>query len=289
MYGGIVSRSIAHQRRSRVDTASSSEIDKRLLVVLSEIDRLSSASDREVVETDLLHGTPQRFIACELQVELKTELDRLLSEQIIREEKCARGVFESSATSSPSGRRIEKGADTDADADDGQGCLACRGPDCNWQACYNTQILSQRKEQLFRELRRVQKLHDATVQSSVARSAAINGGDCNLMKEIAGEMSQVDSKLKLCMIDKELHRCYASEEVSPPTRSIHGYDTSTKRTKEAILALEHEHDKHVSRIAALETVDGILNWMLEGQWSVFGCFRNCINQIGLIASFSHSA
>ena len=177
----------------------------------------------------------------------------------------ARSIANQSGASCPPVKRI---ANDEDESDKGRlrGCLACRGPTCTWRPCHNTEVLSQHREQLYQELRHVEKLNDATVQSTVARSASRNGNQ-HLMKELADEMFQIDSKLKLCSIDEELHRCYASSaDVSPLIRSIHGYDTSTRRTKDAILALEHERDKHIARIAALETIDGILEWMLEGKW-----------------------
>ncbi|EJK65956.1 hypothetical protein THAOC_13144 [Thalassiosira oceanica] len=250
MNNGIVNP----RRQPNVDTptASSAEIE-RLFIVLSEIDRLSRASENEVIESGILHGTPQRFIACELRVELQKEVDRLLTEQILLEERDG-----ASATSSPTGKRIANSEDL---------CSTAH----NEQRGTSYSVLSKRREQLFQELRRLGKLDVATVQSSVARSAARIGGDCifdkqDLMKEMADEMTNIDSKLKLCTIDKELQWCYASTEASPSIRSVHGYATSTKSAKEAIIVLERERDKHIARIAALETIDGILEWMLEGWW-----------------------
>jgi len=60
-----------------------------------------------------------------------------------------------------------------------------------------------------------------------------------------------------------LHRTYASTDGSVSIRSIHGYPTTVKR-QPAIWALEHEHNRHIAKIAARETIDNILEWMLEG-------------------------
>ncbi|KAL7533865.1 hypothetical protein ACHAWF_004647 [Thalassiosira exigua] len=272
-YGGIGARLTysgygSSNPTQQCGTLTSEEIDARCDLVLSEIEQgkcfrrsRCRAFEGRYVESDVLHGTPQTFVPRELRAELEAELDRLLNEQILREERNrsvgSREEESGDAARSKSSEVVE---------DDGGACRACGGP-CSWVPFCDADLLAKRRKELYRELKSAEKDSSKTVRSVVARSA-LNGGETmfvrqELVRELKVEILQIDSKLKLTSIDDELHRAYASAEESVSIRSLHGYDTTVKR-RDAIWALEHEQNRHVARMVALETIDGVLEWMLEG-------------------------
>ena len=126
-------------------------------------------------------------------------------------------------------------------------CLACN-TQCNFTPCYDVNALLHRKRELHDELTA------KTVQSVVARSA-INGGGTtlfgrtNLMKELTEEMQMIDTKLCLTKMDEELHAAYASKDREIIIRSIHNFPMTLKR-KEGILALEHEVNRLIAKLAS---------------------------------------
>jgi hypothetical protein len=137
--------------------------------------------------------------------------------------------------------------------------------------------LIKRKKQLYRELTAAQKQQDCKmIRSAIARSV-LNGGDnqfrpVDLIKELSAEIKEIDSSIKLCSIDEELHRTYATASESVTVQSIHGFPTTFQRDA-AIQALEFQHNRLIAKELAAETIEGILDWMLEGWF--FG-ERDCV-------------
>lgn len=201
------------------------------------------------IESSVLHdGVPQTFVPCELRDELSLELDRLLTEQLLREER---------KRWSEDTNNIDEGTQSQSD-----GCLACNGQ-CKWTPSCDANALAKRRKLLYRELKVVENSNAKTIQSVLARSAR-SGGEVrfvrqDLLQQLADEIQQIDSQLQLQRIDEELHSTYASTAEFVSVRSIHGYDTTVHRT-DAIWALEREHDRHISQMAAAETIDNILEW-----------------------------
>ena len=275
MYSGIGSRPstiIAEQEKPTSSTTlhpslnagapllSSNEVDAKCQNILLEIEKCKNCKNK-YIESSVLHNVPQTFLTKKFQNELETELDRLLMEQILHEERhgpSSRTVLTKSTVNASSAAMDAKTARCD-------GCLACNSCPCNWTPFCDADALSRRKKDLYRELMSVQKQTDTatTVQSTVAKSV-LNGGDnqftpSELLHELSTEIKQIDSKLKICLVDVELHATYASKCELVTIRSIHGFDSSVKRD-DAILALEHEHNRHIATIAATENIDSILEW-----------------------------
>lgn len=64
-------------------------------------------------------------------------------------------------------------------------------------------------------------------------------------------------------MDRELHMAYASRDEHVTTESLHGHQQLQWRL-DAISSLERERNVLLAREVAVETVDDILSWMLEG-------------------------
>ena len=257
-YGGFLSNNNASIATLPTSTLTSIEIEERCQIVLAEIDRCTNHTGR-YIESSILHNdVPQTFVPSELCIELEEELDRLLTETILREER----IFTTTTTSDiPTN-------DVNLPMVDPNSCLACNSSACTWKPFCNADTLSRRKKQLYRELKSSEKQKNAkTLQSIVARSS-LNGGETtfirsDLIKELSDEIHEIDTKLSLAQIDSELHDAYACQDDSITIRSIHGYDMTVKR-RDGILALEHEHNRHIANLVSTEIVEGILEWMLEG-------------------------
>ena len=258
MYGGFLSNSNnASIDKLPTSTLTSIEIEERCQIVLAEIDRCNNHTGRHIESSVLHNDVPQTFVPNELCIELEEELDRLLTETILREER----IFTATTSSIATNDVVNLPTDPNS-------CLACNSSDCTWTPFCDTDTLSRRKKQLYRELKSSEKQTNAkTLQSIVARSA-LNGGETtfirtDLIKELSDEIHEIDTKLSLAQIDSELHDAYACQDDSITIRSIHGYDMTVKR-RDGILALEHEHNRHIANLVSTDIVDGILNWMLQG-------------------------
>lgn len=261
MYGGIGTGQAAPAPPT--SSLTPEEIDRKCQRILSEIERCQTF-DGKYIESSALHSVPQTFVPSELSAELSAELDRLLTEQLLREERRLDAPATGTSPRAPAivaaGRAGE--------------CAACGGP-CDWSPFRDVEALARRRKRLYRELKVAERRRGAatatpgpkTLRSVVARSAR-NGGEVTfvrkeLIKELSDEIEQIGSLLKLAQIDDELHRTCASRDASVSIRSIHGYPTTVQR-QSAIWALEYEHNRHVAKMVALETIDSILEWMLEG-------------------------
>jgi len=268
MYGGPGGGpESAGPRKLPTNTLTMRELDAKCKIIVSEIDRCEHFSDR-YIESSVLHSVPQMFVPNELCAELELELDRLLTEQLCREEQQLLTPA-SAATISPleshlchlkpnqrDNANVEASITSDPD-------VSC----CTWTPFCDANLLARRRKELYRELKSCEKQTGKTAQSVVARSA-LRGGETKfirkeLIKELADEIRQLGSKLKLIQIDYELHQAFTSRDKLVTIRSIHGYDMTVKR-RDGILALEHEHDRHISQLVAVEIIDNILEWMLEG-------------------------
>ena len=265
------------------------EIDKRGQLILSEIHRCIDCKD-EYIESGVLHNVPQTFVTTELRNKLEAELDRLLMEQILQEERqfphhyrkattwnSPTSDFDHSkptcslqntgfATSVVNDEALSNYSDSMANSKTSQveACFACNAYPCQWAPFCDADLLARRKKNLYREMMYVQKQRYATTVQSVVAGSVLKGGGkqflpSDLLQELSSEIKDIDSKLKLCLIDNELHMAYASRCECVTIRSIHGYDTTVKRDG-GILALEHERNRHIANIAAAEIIDGILEW-----------------------------
>jgi hypothetical protein len=242
-------------------------IDEKCKLVLAEMERCQHWQHRHI-ESSVLHNTPQVFITADLQRELESELDRLLMEQLIQEEQ---QIHSSSAEM----KMII--LESDEQPEDSNYCPACHTSPCEWRPSCDADALIKRKKQLYRELTAAQKQQDCKmIRSGIARTV-LNGGDnqfrpIDLIKELSTEIKEIDSSIKLRSIDEELHRTYATASESVTVQSIHGFPTTVQRDA-AIQALEFQHNRLIAKELAAETIEGILDWMLEGWF--FG-ERDCV-------------
>ena len=231
-------------------------IDQKCQAILAEMQRCQQWEHRHI-ESSVLHNVNQVFVTKELLSQLEAELDRLLMEQLVQEEQM---IHSSSAE-----MIVHESCDEPEDANY---CMACNTSPCEWKPSCDVDALTKRKKQLYRELASVQRQQGGkTVRSSIARSV-MNGGDnqfipSDLIKEISDEIKEIDGSIKLCAIDDELHHAYATASESVTVTSIHGFPTTVQRDA-AIRALEFQHNRLIAKELAAETIEGILDWMLEG-------------------------
>ena len=263
MFGGIGSRLIVSNTASRDSKAlTSSDITTKCTKILSELDRCINCKDKTIDSSILHDNVPQTFATEDLRRELEAELDRLLLQQLLMEEKLTESslVETQGRISTPSDQPTTCTIDEEA-------CSACNSSPCQWRPSYDTAVLTKRKRELNREcILAAQKSKEGNtkaIKSIIARSV-LNGGDIHfnpseLLEELTDELKEIGSKLKLCKVDEELHKTFASTSESVTVRSIHEFETTVKRD-DAIVALEREHNRHTAKIVATETIDDILEW-----------------------------
>ena len=260
-YGGIVGRS-EHSRLRKTETSklTSADIAGKCQAILTEIDRCSNFNEK-YIESSVLHDVPQMFVPSELRVALEDELDTLLTEKLLREERIhARSSLPSDTTA----------ISFESPSDNSKETVTLIQCGHEWTPCYDAIALVKRRKELNRELKAGEKHEEGDIiQSTVARSA-MNGGDLvfqrdELIKELSDEIQQIDAKLMLSKIDEELHRVAFASIVDEMVtiRSIHGYDQVLPR-RAALAALDFEHNRLVAKIISVEIVDDILQWMLAG-------------------------
>jgi hypothetical protein len=81
------------------------------------------------------------------------------------------------------------------------------------------------------------------------------------LKDLRAAANNIDVKVKLNRVDRELHDIYSSKTTAGFTtvRALHGYDSLMTRNG-AILSLEVERDRLLATLISHEMVDGILDW-----------------------------
>lgn len=255
MFGGFAK---GHNNAILPEEKTDVSSEKRCEMIMAEMERVKSWEHRHI-ESSVLHDVPQVFVTKDLCKELEAELDRLLMEALIQEEQMVH------AKSSPAELVVHEAieeATLDYDF-----CTACNTSPCEWRPSCDADALTMRKKELYRELAIAQKHESGLIRSVIARSV-LSGSDnifhpSDLIKELSTEIKEIESAIKLSLIDKELHHAYSSASESVTVRSIHGFDTTVKRDN-AISALEFEHNRHIAKSVAVETIEGILDWMLEG-------------------------
>lgn len=170
-------------------------------------------------------------------------------------------------------RSSEKLADLLLTSELGNGsCLACRTKRCQWHTSIDLEICTSRKQEIADEIERVRMDRDSAIfESSVALSSQLGGNKVfkrnDLLNELNFESNQIELRMDLDRIDKELHDAYASRKEYFESRHLHGY-TILLWTNNARVALEQRQNRLIALIISQEVVDDILEDMLEG-W-VFG-------------------
>ena len=148
------------------------------------------------------------------------------------------------------------------------GCLACRKNPCCWISNLDVTHVIKRKEQLADELNYIRKHPEMLIMDSQVALSAQRGGSTrfkrqDLVHELMWESRELERRMKLNGIDKELHDSYATRKEYMEVKVLHGYSTLLW-TGNARRALEREHNKLVAITTASDVVDDILEWMLEG-------------------------
>lgn len=109
--------------------------------------------------------------------------------------------------------------------------------------------------------------NDDTMESiaplSVQREGKTTFRRSELVEELTSEQKQLRHMLKLHFIDMEFHDANQTTSEHIECFALHGYRTLLW-TQDARVALEREHSRLVARLVAIEIVDDILQWMLEG-------------------------
>jgi hypothetical protein len=148
------------------------------------------------------------------------------------------------------------------------GCLACRSNPCKWEPTVDEDVCTARKKELLDEIERVRSDTECIVwESTVALSAQLGGGMSftrqDLLDELAFEAREIDRRIHLNLIDKELHDCYNTRKEYVEVKHLHGYST-VLWVNNARKALSARQDRLVALNIANEVVDDILETMLEG-------------------------
>ena len=168
------------------------------------------------------------------------------------------------------------------------GCLACRSNPCQWDPCVDVDIVNERKKLLDQEAERVRLDKDSeTIESDICMSAQLGGNRIfkrlDLLDELAQEIVELERRLHLNDVDKELHDAYASRKEYCEVKSLHGYSMMLW-TNNARVALEARQSRLVAYTVAKEAVDDILDWMLEGWY--FGERESSFAALGRVPSLA---
>lgn len=143
-------------------------------------------------------------------------------------------------------------------------CFACQNNPCLWKNNLDTQTLTIRKDELNNEILHIQQHPDEQFFNSVVARSVSNGGSYyfkrqDLIHELTWEKMEIERKLKLYAVDKELHNSYASRKNFIEVKSLHGYSTLLS-IGNAQKALEREHNILVAVTVSKEVIDHILSW-----------------------------
>ncbi|CAM9235500.1 unnamed protein product, partial [Ectocarpus fasciculatus] len=148
------------------------------------------------------------------------------------------------------------------------GCLACRSPMCQWKPTCDEEVLKLRVRELVAELERVRSEIDGEIfVSEVAIGAQLGGGNVyrrnDLVEELTNEQRELERRIHLNQIDKELHDCFKTRKEYVEVKYLHGYST-VLWTNNARKALSARQSRLVALNTAHEVIDEILDWMLDG-------------------------
>ena len=274
--------------------------DSRCSKILIALNNAATTAEK-YTNCALLHDAPQRYPSDVLFVELDRELNRLLRGYIFDKERENRflnspildkdtfvgqakqkdnimdtGLSPQSegVTNKSGNKRFEFGF---------KGCAACQQSSCNWKSTEsNINNLQDRRDELSCHLHIIAKTEENTIVSHAPASTKRGGGTRfhrqDLIRELSLERDDIDRRISLYKIDKDLHDSYASRKTYLEVSSLHGYST-LMNVEEARNVLEKEHNKLVAKSVAKEIIDGILHWMLEGWY--FGEFLYELKQPSL--------
>lgn len=170
------------------------------------------------------------------------------------------------------------------------GCIACRTNPCSWKPCVDVELVSQRKKELDKELERVRLDRDSHVITSDVCLSAHMGGNrvfkrMDLLDELNTESRDLDRRLQLNNVDRELHNAYSTRSEYIEIEHLHGYKMMMW-TSNARVALESRQSKLVAMSVAKDVIDSMLDYMLEGWF--FGETKSTSTMIGYVPSIKDS-
>lgn len=165
-------------------------------------------------------------------------------------------------------------------------CLACRFKRCRWKTNVDVEVCTARKIALDGEIERIRLDRDSSVfESDISLSAQLGGNRIfrrhDLLDELNDEIRELQIRIELANVDKELHDAYATRKEFFESRELHGYRVILW-TNNARKALEARQSRLVALSVAKEVVADILDSMLEG-W-VFGERQSQFQALGYVPS-----
>lgn len=245
-----------------------SSFQHRSRVLLLESDRICSEM-KKYVASSMFHDMPQLFPKSIIQDKIQTEMRKVLLEQIQHVEAChplmnldlvdkdddSIGTFDSETSYS-----LEEYCQECDDENDGDCiaiCKACGTFPCGWKDTSDSDLLRTQRDELTLKIMSAKRQRLSRTSECGAETRSFTDIDEDI-KTLTMESVNIDEKLKLSSVDKELHDSLQSDDKYFIMRSLHGYDTLTQRT-EAIIALTAERDRLVGIIVSKEIVGDILD------------------------------
>jgi len=245
---------------------------------LREIDRAGNEGGT-LVESVMVHALPQLFPKDVLLVELNRLLDNMLYERIQQEETMHPllrrsiefndddsfvGTFDSEDEEEYPSPLKQDEVESAAQV---QICLACKTHPCRWNGSIDYAQLESRREHLSRLIietkrKRLQFISNAKAFGPLRTDDEKESLFYNdeILRESSREADDIDDKLRLYRVDRELHDAYCKrKERYIITRALHNYDCMMS-TDDAIYALEREQERLVAKVTAKEVLTGILDW-----------------------------
>ena len=126
---------------------------------------------------------------------------------------------------------------------------------------------------------------DFATNLDVCLSAMLGGNRVfrrlDLLEELSMEITELNRRMQLNNVDKELHDCYASRKEYFEVKHLHGY-AMMLWTNNARQALQARQSRLIAHTVAHEAIDDILDWMLEGWY--FGERESNNSMLGAVPS-----
>eukprot|EP00984_Skeletonema_dohrnii_P023116 scaffold12205_cov115-Skeletonema_dohrnii-CCMP3373.AAC.1 len=156
---------------------SETDIDSRATHLLEEIHRVRhnfNYGDNDLVESNMLQKVEQTFEAEDYLRALESGVDRLLRSQAMTKR-----------------HRSSTGDVNYLESQNDKHCRACNSSPCKWSPHCDADALAKRRKALFKEIKSV---------------------DDRRKRQISEEIQVISAKLKLTLVDKELHDAYAAND-----------------------------------------------------------------------------
>ncbi|KAJ1455056.1 hypothetical protein M885DRAFT_520998 [Pelagophyceae sp. CCMP2097] len=301
------------------DSTVETDLDARCRLLQEHMD-VAVHNSNPTMASDVLHGgVPQRYPTHVLRLEIERELDCLLREQVYERERSQRFLLEmdddedragSSGDEAQDRQRndqqlgkgvfaarkavlLEKGKDAAAKASEAElaalgprACFACRARQCEWKNSCDEAAITLRRNELsdeivFTKLNPTMMFVESYVPLSASRGGNPQFRRADLIHELCWEDKELDLRLRLNALDRELHDAYATRKEYVEVKALHRYSTMMW-TSNARRALERERNKYVASVVASDVVDECLEAMLEGWY--FGERTSAFQVAGYVPS-----